>query len=408
LFPFLVVTIGVMMTVILQAWIAGIVGDMIDYNARFSTGHVKIMTRAYADNADQIPNDLALVGVTDLITRIREDFPELRWVQRIHFGGILDVPDEEGESRTQGPATGLAVDLLSDNTLEINTLNIAKAVVTGHLPEQRGEILIGDEFATRLGVKPGDSVTLISSTMYGGLTMENFVIAGTVRFGVGLMDRGTIVVDIRDAQQALDMEDAAGEILGFFRNWIYDDVKAQEIVRRFQARYSNPDDEFAPVMVRLSEQNGLGELLEYVSAVSGYLVVVFVLFMSIVLWNTGLIGGLRRYGEVGLRLAIGEPKSHIYRTMIYESILIGLCGSLVGTAIGLGFAYLLQTRGFDVSSMMKNITMMVPTVYRAQITPTTYYIGFLPGLFSTVLGTALSGIGIYRRQTAQLFRELEV
>jgi putative ABC transport system permease protein len=35
-------------------------------------------------------------------------------------------------------------------------------------------------------------------------------------------------------------------------------------------------------------------------------------------------------------------------------------------------------------------------------------IGFLPGLLATLLGSALSGVGIYKRKTAQLFKELEV
>jgi putative ABC transport system permease protein len=51
--------------------------------------------------------------------------------------------------------------------------------------------------------------------------------------------------------------------------------------------------------------------------------------------------------------------------------------------------------------------MMMPSVFRAHITPQAYFIGFVPGLFSTVLGTALAGIGIYRRNTAKLFKELE-
>ncbi len=51
--------------------------------------------------------------------------------------------------------------------------------------------------------------------------------------------------------------------------------------------------------------------------------------------------------------------------------------------------------------------MMMPTVFRANITTTAYYLGFIPGLFSVVLGTMLSGIGIYKRKTAQLFKELE-
>jgi len=54
-------------------------------------------------------------------------------------------------------------------------------------------------------------------------------------------------------------------------------------------------------------------------------------------------------------LAIGENKGTVYRRMIYESVLIGIFGSLVGTMIGLGFAYLLQTKGIDLSSMMQII-----------------------------------------------------
>jgi putative ABC transport system permease protein len=129
--------------------------------------------------------------------------------------------------------------------------------------------------------------------------------------------------------------------------------------------------------------------------------------MSIVLWNTGLIGGLRRYGEVGIRLAIGESKGHIYKSMIYESILIGMIGSVSGTVIGLLFSYWLQEKGIDISGMMKGSTMMMPGSFHAKIVPEAYYIGFVPGLFSTTLGTMLSGIGIYKRKTAQLFKELE-
>jgi putative ABC transport system permease protein len=44
---------------------------------------------------------------------------------------------------------------------------------------------------------------------------------------------------------------------------------------------------------------------------------------------------------------------------------------------------------------------------RSQITTTTYFIGFIPGVLSTVIGAMLAGIGVYKRQTANLFKELE-
>ena len=147
--------------------------------------------------------------------------------------------------------------------------------------------------------------------------------------------------------------------------------------------------------------------MDRVNPVTLMIVFVFVLAMCIVLWNTGLIGGLRRYGEVGIRLAIGEEKGHIYRSMIWEAVLIGIIGSAFGTIIGLGFSYWIQEVGIDISSMTQGATMMMPASFHAKIVPLAYYIGFVPGLFSMVLGTMLSGIGIFRRKTAQLFRELE-
>jgi putative ABC transport system permease protein len=407
LFPIMVVTTGVWLTVFMNCWIKGVMGDFVDSNAKFSTGHVKVMTKPYAENVDQKPNDLALIDVNQTIDNLNQQYPEMTWVKRIQFGGLLDVPDENGETKSQGPAVGLAVDLFSDNSREIETLNIAKAIVRGRMPERPGEILISNEFAERLGIKPGEVATLLSSTMYGSMAMYNFHIAGTIQFGVAVMDRSAMIIDITDAQLALDMENAAGEILGYFNNNIYDNKKAEETAKTFNELYKDSEDEFAPVMLELKKQNDLAGMMDYMSNMTSIFIFIFVIAMSIVLWNSGLIGGLRRYGEIGVRLAIGENKTRIYKSMIYESIMIGFIGSLTGTMIGLVLSFLLS-KGIDFSSMMKNSTMMIPSVYRTQITPNAFFIGFFPGLFSTVLGTTLSGIGIYKRQTAQLFKELEV
>ncbi|MDP6779958.1 MAG: FtsX-like permease family protein [Candidatus Latescibacteria bacterium] len=408
LYPILVVAIGVWITVFLQAYLEGVMGDLVDSTARFSTGHVKVMSRAYAENVDQRPNDLALLGMGKILGELQTQYPEMTWVKRIQFGGLLDIPDENGETRSQGPVAGMGVDLLSPGSGEIATLNIQKAVVSGRLPGARGEILISDALARKLDVQLGETATLLSSTMHGSMTVHNFTVVGTVRFGLLAMDRGAVIADVADVQQALDMADAAGEILGYLPNRIYDEERAAGMVDAFNAGRQDADNEFAPVMGKLKELSRLGDYLEMAGRFSGILVAIFVVVMSIVLWNVGLLGGLRRYGEVGVRLAIGEDKGHVYRSMIYESVFTGLAGSVVGTVLGLASAYWLQVQGLDISSLLMNINMMYPATLRAQITSETYYIGFLPGLFSTVLGTALSGIGIYKRQTAQLFRELEV
>jgi putative ABC transport system permease protein len=286
-------------------------------------------------------------------------------------------------------------------------MNIEKAVVRGRMPRRPGEMLVSDGLASKLGLAPGGAVTLLGSTMNGEMAMQNFTVAGTLRFGIVAMDRGALICDLADARRMLDMEDAAGEILGFFKDDRYDNRRAETAADRFNARQSGARDEFTPVMLGLGQQNGLEEMINYASNFSVFLISVFVFAMSIVLWNAGLIGGLRRYGEIGVRLAIGEDKGHVYRSMVAESVCIGLAGSLLGTAAGLGIGYLLQSKGLDIGALTKNASMMIPTVFRAHVTPTDYVLGFLPGLFSTVLGTSLAGAGIYKRKTSQLFKELE-
>ncbi len=85
----------------------------------------------------------------------------------------------------------------------------------------------------------------------------------------------------------------------------------------------------------------------------------------------------------------------------------GIAGSVAGTIIGLFFAWLLQKYGINASGMMEGSAVMIPSHIRARIQPVDFWIGFIPGLISTVIGTMLAGIGIYKRQTAKLFRELE-
>ena len=383
-------------------------GDSIVMNANFNTGHVKIMSQAYAKESEQLPNDLALLDVEKLIGNLKKDYPDMDWVKRIRFGALIDFPDSVGETRAQGPVVGWSIDLFSKQTQEKQRFNLEPSIVQGKLPQKPGEALISEDLAQKFQVKPGNTFTIFGSTMDGGMAFKNFVVAGTVRFGARVVDRGAVIIDIADAQKAFEMEDGAGEILGYFPFTLYDDEKAQSVKTSFNKKYTDKNDEYSPTMVTLKEQAGMGEFLDQVNALVAVFVFVFVFAMSIVIWNSGILGGLRRYAEFGVRLALGEDKSHVYKTLLFEGLMIGVIGSVIGTAIGLGLSYYVHVVGLDLSGMMQNSTLMIPTIVRTEISPEAYYIGFIPGVISMILGNALAGIGIYKRNTARLFNELEV
>jgi putative ABC transport system permease protein len=87
---------------------------------------------------------------------------------------------------------------------------------------------------------------------------------------------------------------------------------------------------------------------------------------------------------------------------------VGLAGTAVGTVIGLSFSFFLQEVGWDISGMLQGSSVMMSNVMRAKVTPAGGIIGLVPGLAATILGASFSGANIFRRQTSQLFKELEV
>ncbi|MDL2282871.1 ABC transporter permease, partial [Parabacteroides sp. OttesenSCG-928-G06] len=333
-------------------------------------------------------------------------YPQVTWEPRIYFGGLLDIPDVNGETLAQGPVAGTAYDLLS-HARERERLRLESALVDGRLIQQEKEALVSIDFAERFQVSPGDTLTFFGTTMYGSMSFTNLTVAGIVRFGNMALDRGAILVDISYARTFLDMDNAATEVFGYLPGEHYDEQVAESIKKDFNSRFPAwEEDEYAPQMLQLADQNGMGDMLLYMDSVAFVMALLLVLALSIVLWNTGVLGGIRRYNEFGIRLAMGEPQGHIYRTMLLESFIIGIAGSVMGTALGLLLALYMRKHGLDYGSLIDTISMMIDPMIRAEITPRMFWIGFIPGVISMLIGTALAGMAVYKRKTAELFREL--
>ena len=410
LFPVLVVTLTVAMIVFFQGFLIGVINSMFLDSAVVSTGHVKVMIRAYKEESQQLPNDLAMLETDQMVDKLSQKYPDHFWTPRITFGGLLDVPDENGETKAQGPVYALGIDFLSPNSRQIEIWKLERRLVTGRLPENANEVLLGTKLAGRLGLSSGESVTLIGSTMYNAFTTYNFTVVGTFKLNLGPVDRHMMLVDISGARLALDMENAASEILGYTNSLYYEDQAAVAMRTEYNINHKDSTDIFSPIMMALRDANQMGTMVDFSNAAMAIMLVIFLVIVMIVLWNMGLMNGLRRYGEIGMRLAIGESKSQVYRSMIVESVIIGFIGTVIGTAMGLGITYYMQEVGLDYSAAMESLSstdIIMSNVFYAQMTPELYFIGFIPGVLATVLGTMMAGRAIYKREMAQLFKELE-
>jgi putative ABC transport system permease protein len=413
LFPFLVVTVGVSLMIFFVGFIEGIFAGMIDGMANLDTGHLRVVNKAFYEEEHLNPMDRALAAQTETGAWLNAN-SDVQWSPRIRWGAIMDVPDESGETLSQTPVLGMALNILSPQSPERERLQLADSILEGRLPEKANEMLVGYQLADTLRLKLNQPVTLLGQSFDGGMATDNYIVVGFIRFGVSALDKKMALIDILDAQRTFYMEDMVTDWLGFAPSHVtYKDYPLirSEIERRLQEFKDHPPKEWArddePIVLSILDQRNMNNLVRTFETVKTIVLGIFVFLMTLVLWNAGLLNGIHRYGEMGLRLALGETPWILIFRLATEAFFIGVLGSVAGCLIGGATVYYLQEVGVDMGDAFSKTGMMLTDVARGRLTVEGFLFGIAPGLTASVLGSLIAGLGIFKRSEADLFRELE-
>ena len=245
-FPVLVITISVAIVVFASGFMAGTMNSLLLDTAVILSGHEKIVTRAYHEESMLMPNDLALLDADKLIDKLEKEHPEFFWTPRITFAGLLDVPDEKGETKSQGPVIGMGIDFFSEGSRQVEIWELERNLVSGTLPVKKNDALISSKLADKLNILVGEKVTFVGSTMDNAFTTYNYNIVGTFNLRKGQTDRQMMLVDISGAREALDMDNAASAIFGFMHNLFYDDAAVVALRTNYNKIESDSLDIFSP------------------------------------------------------------------------------------------------------------------------------------------------------------------
>jgi putative ABC transport system permease protein len=410
-FPVIIISLIVCIIIFFAGFLNGVYNSLFFNTALTNSGHVKVVSHAYNEEYQLLPNDLALLEVDDLIDELETFDSNYLWTPRITFAGLLDVPDEMGETLLQSPVMAFGIDFLSEDSKQIEVWNLEDKIIEGKIFNQKNEILISEKLSQRLDISPGSTVTFVGSTMHGGFTTYNYFVSGIFDLNMGPIDKDMMLVDLEGARLALDMNNAASEILGYERGLFFNNKETVSMRNRYNMMKLDTTDIYRPFMLALRDSNQMGSLIDFSDAIMMIILLVVLIVVTLVLWNMGIMSGLRRYGEIGMRLAIGETKGHVFKTMILESFIIGFIGSLFGTILGITITTYFERVGLDYSKAMDSLSssnFAMPNIFYPQVTSELFYIGFIPGILATVFGTMLAGRAIYKREMANLFKELEI
>jgi lipoprotein-releasing system permease protein len=224
-----------------------------------------------------------------------------------------------------------------DPNEEKNVSSIESYLVAGSLTELAPgahKIILGRVLALRLGLSPGDSVTLLVPRVIGGRIAPRvaaFTVAGVFEAGIQDNDANIAFVDLKDASELKGLHGAAEGVavrlddplaVGQFR-------ASQASVLGPELRYSDWAEDFRNLFNAIHiEKTMMRIILMFIVAVAAFNIVASL--MMVVIDKQKDIAILRTYGL--------EPK-RVARIFLVQGAMIGFIGTAGGVAIGLVCAF---------------------------------------------------------------------
>jgi len=247
---------------------------------------------------------------------------------------------------------------------------VSERLVDGKASLRSTEILIGQEFAEKFGVEPGDSIAL---ALQGG-TRATFSVAGVFDLGAAAFNE----------RQAFVNGDVPRALLG----WSADEYSA------VQTQLDEPFESAAVAADWRRELPGV-EVVEWQAqnadllvalqsqSSSSYLIQTFVLVaVALGIASTLAIAAVQKTRQIGILKAMGLSDSRSGRIFLWQAVIMGG----VGSASGVALAYLLLF-GFSFAGTTFTIEPQLP---------------FVLGSAAVGVGVALASSIIPTRRTSKL------
>lgn len=199
-------------------------------------------------------------------------------------------------------------------------------------------IFIGKGLADAMQIGVGDRITMSGKASHEEMRQRTMTVVGIYDINLASLERQGLYISLSEAQQLYDLGDSLTEVI------IYTEVtgKEQSIVDALTASLSGY--EISTWKTAIPE---LSTTVEMKNAVMTGFSVVILGIASIGLFNILLMAIYERTQEIGLLGAIGLKPRQISLLFLYEGIMIGLVGAVVGTLMGFAVTFTLGIFGIN-------------------------------------------------------------
>jgi len=222
-----------------------------------------------------------------------------------------------------------------DPVREKDVTNIQKYLESGTLELKKDTVLIGKELSSRLGLKIGDTIFLISAA---DPKPKGFKIAGIFNSGMFEYDMNLIFTNLEGAQAFY----ATGNVAGGIGVRVDDVNSADRIKKDVQKKIGF--DYWVRSWSELNKNLFSALKLEKIT-----MFIILALIVVVACFNIAsalIMMVMEKTKDIGILKSIGADNRSIRKIFMLDGFLIGFTGTFIGAIGGFGICYLLKTYQF--------------------------------------------------------------
>lgn len=291
-------------------------------------GHIQLFNKEFLQREEDRPLELGLDSV-DAMKRKIITLNHVRFTMaRVEFMGLISNGDKSEAFLGRGVEPDKELKL-ADFALDVDT-----GKFLGQNPDDTtdSEVILASGLAKAMKAKVGDYLTLMTTTSRGALNAMDVKVVGIYSTGIPEYDARALMVDLNTAQQILNSRKVTNLVVVLDQTDQTESVAAslEKMFPNIKARRWFDLATFYNAVVRLY------------NAIFGFLGVIIFVIVVLSSSNTMMMSIFERTREIGTQLAVGTSRMRLLLNFLYEGLIIGVLGALLGLLIAYGLTALIN------------------------------------------------------------------